>query len=99
MDATLTASPALLASRTLVVADWKTDPHGVIAACARRPKVQHAAIDLAVPATLHGIDWVGDPYANVSCAKRALDELTELLPAAGIEVLSATVGDHDPVAV
>jgi hypothetical protein len=41
---------------------------------------------------------VGNPYANVPCARRVLDELTQLFQAAGIEVASATVGDHDPVA-
>jgi hypothetical protein len=88
----------MLSSRTLILADWKADPHGVVAACASRPGADHAPVDLVVPAALHGVDWVGDPYANVPCARRALDELTELLRAAGIEVASATVGDHDPVA-
>jgi hypothetical protein len=98
MEATLATSPTTLTRRTLLVADWKTDPNAVIAACAGRPEVQHAAVDLLVPASLHGIDWVGDPYANVPCARRALDELTELLRAAGIDVASSAVGDHDPVA-
>jgi hypothetical protein len=55
-------------------------------------------VDLVVTAALHGIDWVGDPHANVLCAQRALDELTRLLQGAGVEVVSARVGDHDPVA-
>jgi hypothetical protein len=85
-------------SRTLVLADWKTDLHEVLAVCAGRPEVRDASIDLVVPATLHGIDWVGDPNANAPCARRVLDELTELLGAAGIEVATARVGDPDPVA-
>ena len=98
MQADLTTSPVALTRRTLVVADWKTDPHEVIAACASRPEAQHLRIALVVPAMLHGIDWVGDPYANVPCARRAVDELTELFHAAGITVVSAAVGNHDPVA-
>jgi hypothetical protein len=98
MTATLTTSPSALAPRTLIVADWKTDPKGVIAAWASRPEARQAPVDLLVPATLHGIDWVGDPYANGPCASRALDELTGLLRAEGVEVASAAVGDHDPVA-
>jgi hypothetical protein len=94
MQATHTA----LTRRTLLVADWKTDPHGVIAAVASRPEALREPVDLVVPAVLHGIDWAGDPYANVPCARRALDALTTLLRAAGIDVVSAAVGDHDPVA-
>lgn len=93
---TTTATDAI--GRTVILADWKTDPHEVLAVCAGRPEVHDASIDLVVPATLHGIDWVGDPYANAPCARRVLDELTELLRAAGIEVATARVGDPDPVA-
>jgi hypothetical protein len=98
MESTVTTGPSVTTGRTLVVADWKTDPHGVLAACASLPQVYDASVDLVVPATLHGIDWVGDPYANAPCARRALDELAELLGTAGIEVTRATVGDPDPVA-
>jgi hypothetical protein len=98
MQAILTASSAALTRRTLLVADWKADPHGVIAEFASRPEVRHAPVDLVVPAALHGIDWVGDPYASVPCARLALDALTALLQAAGVDVASAAVGDHDPVA-
>jgi hypothetical protein len=98
MEATLTTSPAILDSRTLILADWKADPHRVVAACTDRLQADHASVDLVVPAVLHGIDWVGDPHANVPCAQRALDELTRLLRSAGVEVASARVGDHDPVA-
>lgn len=98
MAAILTTTPAALSSRMLVLADWKADPRSVVAACARGSEAHPASVDLVVPGTLHGIDWVGDPYANVPCAHRALDELTELLQAASTEVLSAVIGDHDPVA-
>jgi hypothetical protein len=98
MAPTVTTSPSPLRSRTLLLADWKTDPQAVVAACAARIDPRHASVDLVIPASLHGIEWVGDPYANVACARRALDNITELLRGAGIEVTSATVGDHDPTA-
>lgn len=79
MESALTTSPAVATGRTLVLADWKTDPHGVVAVCIARPEAHEASVDLVVPAALHGIDWVGDPFANAACARRALDELTELL--------------------
>jgi hypothetical protein len=98
MEATLTTSSTAPEGRVLVVADWKADPHAVVAACACRAEAQHVSFTLVVPAALHGIDWVGDPYANIPCAWRALEKLIKLLPAAGLELASATVGDHDPVA-
>lgn len=98
MESAVATKPAVGTVRTLVLADWKTDPHGVLAVCAARPDAPDGLIDLVVPATLHGIDWVGDPYANAPCARRVLDELTELLETAGVEVATATVGDPDPVA-
>jgi hypothetical protein len=97
-DGRRSCKPPLPRALPLPLADWKTDPHGVIAAFAGWPEAQHAPVVLVVPAALHGVDWVGDPYANVPCARRFLDELTDLLHAAGIDVLSAAVGDHDPVA-
>ena len=98
MEVPLTTSRAVLSGRTLILADWKADPHTVVAAFASGSEAEQASVELVVPAALHGVDWVGDPYANVPCARRALDELTELLRAAGIEVARAAVGDHDPVA-
>jgi hypothetical protein len=98
MEATLTTSRAVLRGGTLILADWKADPDAVVAACATRPGAEHPSVALVVPAALHGVDWMGDPYASVPCARRALDEFIELLTAAGIEVASAVVGDHDPVA-
>lgn len=82
--------------RTLIVADWKADPRAVVSA--RAEHAGDASVALLVPARLHGIDWVGDPYANVPCARRALAEIAYLLEAADLPVHSADLGDHDPVA-
>jgi hypothetical protein len=51
-----------------------------------------------VPARLHGIDWVGDPYASVPCAQRQLDAIVRLAPAAGLDVVDARVGDPEQIA-
>lgn len=80
---------------TLIVADWRSDLRVVVAACAEHARDTSRV--LLVPSMLHGIDWVGDPYANVPCARRAVLELNSLLKAANLAVRSAGVGDHDPV--
>ena len=84
------------ATRVLVVADWAVDPHGVIAACRRRAADGRTAFALVVPAWLHGLDWVGDPYAGRPCAARQLELLERLAGAAGLAVELAAVGDPDP---
>lgn len=84
--------------RVLVVADWKADPDAVVAACIGYLRSFPSSFSLVVPAMLHGIDWVGDPYASVPCAERALAEIGARLAAAGLRVETEEVGDHDPVA-
>lgn len=90
--------PDTPASRTLVLASWKANPDEVVAACARQYVSHPTTFALVVPATLHGIDWVGDPYANVPCARRALSEIARRLNAAALPLHCAELGDHDPVA-
>ena len=82
--------------RTLIVADWAADPRAVVLACAEHAR--DASLSLVVPSMLHGIDWVGDPYANVPCAKHALSEMSSLLKAANLSIQSADLGDHDSLA-
>jgi hypothetical protein len=53
---------------------------------------------LLVPARLHGLDWAGDPYASVPCARRAAEEIARILEAAHLPLDSVEVGDPDPVA-
>jgi hypothetical protein len=55
----------------LVVADWAVDPRKVVATCAARGR--GSVLHLVVPAWLHGLDWAGDPFASVPCARRQLD--------------------------
>ena len=83
-------------SGVLVVVDWRTDPRVVIAACRRRATSRDAAFGLVVPAWLHGLDWVGDPYASRPCAARQLRGLVRIARAARLDVELAAVGDPDP---
>jgi hypothetical protein len=80
----------------LVVADWTIDAEAVVVAC--RALVEGGtALQILVPAWLHGIDWAGDPFASVPCARRQLERITELCRAAGFPVDRSAVGDPDPI--
>jgi hypothetical protein len=85
-------------TRVLVVADWKVDFADVVETCRDRHRSAPASFALLVPARLHGIDWVGDPYASVPCARRALAELVDMIRSSGLPLDRAHVGDPDPVA-
>jgi hypothetical protein len=83
-------------SAPLVVADWRIEAEGVVAAC-RTILDDAAALHLLVPAWLHGVDWAGDPFGSVPCAQRQAERIAELCVAAGLRVESCAVGDPDPV--
>ena len=80
---------------TLVVVDWAVDSETVAATCAARDR--GLALHLVVPAWLHGLDWAGDPFASVPCARRQLERIVDLCRTAGLRVASAEVGDPDPL--
>jgi hypothetical protein len=85
-------------SRVLVVADWRTDPEAIVAACVERQEWSGGDFALLVPAQLHGLDWVGDPAASLPCAYRQLATLAHLADSVGFAFHAAGVGDPDPVA-
>ena len=85
-------------SRLLVVADWRTDPEAIVAACVERQEQSGGDFALLVPARLHGLDWVGDPAASLPCAYRQLATLAHLADSVGFAFHAAGVGDPDPVA-
>ncbi|MGH2969401.1 MAG: hypothetical protein ACRDK0_10110 [Solirubrobacteraceae bacterium] len=85
-------TPALL-----VVADWTVDPHAIVRWCQAHDEDRRASLRIVVPAWLHGLDWAGDPWASVPCAKRQMERLTGLCAASGMHVASAAVGDPDPL--
>jgi hypothetical protein len=80
----------------LVVADWQIDAVPVVAACRER-LVAGSVLRVVVPAWLHGVDWAGDPYASAPCAQIQLDRIVRLCRDAGLRVISAEVGDADPL--
>jgi hypothetical protein len=80
----------------LLVVDWIVDPEAVATAWASHLD-GGSALRIVVPAWLHGLDWAGDPWASVPCARRQLVRLGDLCLAAGLDVIAAAVGDPDPV--
>jgi hypothetical protein len=56
-----------------------------------------AALRVVVPAWLHGLDWAGDPFGSVPCARRQAEHISRLCRDAGLNVLSAEIGDLDPL--
>ncbi len=90
------AVPSQAPARVLLVSDWDVDPQAVVDAAQRQHPT--AGPYLLVPARLRGIDWVGDPYASVPCARRQLDAIVRLAPAAALEVIDARVGDPEQIA-
>jgi hypothetical protein len=80
----------------LLVADWSVAPEAVVGAARRLPPATSLA--LVVPATLHGLDWAGDPYASVPCARRQLDAITALAAASGVSFDDTAVGDPELLA-
>jgi len=81
----------------LVVADWTVDPQAVVTWCRSHDDGRPSTLRIVVPAWLHGLDWVGDPWVSVPCAQRQLERISSLCLAAGLRVESAAVGDADPL--
>jgi hypothetical protein len=80
----------------LVVADWRIDAEAVAVTCRQR-LAGDCRLRIVVPAWLHGLDWAGDPFASVPCAEGQLDRLSRLCSDSGFRVISAEVGDPDPL--
>jgi len=51
---------------------------------------------VVVPAWLHGLDWAGDPFVSVRCARRRTELLNALSVDAGLDVLAGTDGIARP---
>ena len=81
--------------RVLAVADWSLDPHVVVAALSAHDQGRPTLYGLLVPASLHGVDWAGEPNASRPCAKRQLLDLQRLCRNAGIPIDAARVGDPE----
>jgi hypothetical protein len=79
----------------LAVADWSLDPDVVVTAMSEHHRRQPAKFGLLVPSGLHGLDWIGDPYASRPCAERQLRALERLCREAGIPLETVSVGDPE----
>src|SRR5689334_14360487 len=80
----------------LVVAERAADPVPLIDMLSRRAHASQVAVTLLVPATLHGLDWAGDPRAGITDAALYAERLRRRLATHGVEVLTTLVGDPDP---
>ena len=90
------ANERTTADSPLIVADWNIEAEAVVIACQALVE-SDTALQILVPAWLHGVDWAGDPFGSVPCAQRQVERIAELSLAAGFAVGSAAVGDPDPV--
>jgi hypothetical protein len=81
--------------RVLAVADWSLDPHVVVAALSAHDQGRPTLYGLLVPASLHGVDWAGEPNASRPCAARQLRDLQRLCRNAGIPIGAARIGDPE----
>ena len=81
--------------RVLAVADWSLDPHVVVAALSAHDQGRRTVYGLLVPASLHGLDWAGEPNASRPCARRQLLDLQRLCRNAGIPIAAARIGDPE----
>jgi hypothetical protein len=81
--------------RVLVVADRTADPFPLVERLRERARNERVAATVVVPASLHGIEWVGDPLAEVPDASRHAALVQVALLNAGVARAVARVGDAD----
>ena len=84
------------AHRMLIVADRTTDPIALVDALREQAREQRIEATLLVPASLHGLEWVGDPHATIPDAQRFAALLQTAVLNAGVAVCNTRVGDADP---
>ena len=81
--------------RMLVVSDRTADPTALIDAVRKQAQGQRIEATVVVPATLHGLEWAGDPHATAPAAARHAALLQVSLLNAGVAICHAYVGDPD----
>jgi hypothetical protein len=82
--------------RTLVVADRASDSTTLIDVLREQARERCIEATVVVPATLHGLEWAGDPRATIPAAERHAEMLRVALLNAGVARCSAGAGDPDP---
>jgi hypothetical protein len=81
--------------RLLVVADRSADATPLVDAVRKRAEGQRIEATVVVPATLHGVEWAGDPHATAPAAARHAALVQVSLLNAGAATCHAKVGDPD----
>jgi hypothetical protein len=81
--------------RMLIVADRSSDPGGLMEVLRTQAQSQRISATVVVPASLNGLEWLGDPYARVPDAERQAALLQAALLNIGVVRCEAQVGDPD----
>jgi hypothetical protein len=81
--------------RILVVADRTADPFPLVERLRERARKERIAATVVVPASLHGLEWAGDPHAEVPAAERHAALIQVAVLNAGAASADARVGDAD----
>src|SRR4051812_10150265 len=84
------------AHQVLIVADRTADTFSLVRVLRERARTERIEATVVVPASLHGLEWVGDPRATIPDAERHAALLQAALLNAGVASCEAEIGDPDP---
>ena len=82
--------------RMLIVADRSADPGTLMDVLRGQVASQRIAATVLVPASLNGLEWMGDPRATIPDAERHAALLQVALLNLGVATCEARIGDPDP---
>jgi hypothetical protein len=83
-------------NRMLIVAGLTADPTEIVDALRKKVEAEdRIEATVLVPASLHGLEWLGDPRATVPAAERYAAVLQVALLNLGVARCEARVGDPD----
>jgi len=82
--------------RMLIVADRSADPGKLMDVLRRQAASQRIEATVLVPASLNGLEWMGDPRATIPAAEQHAELLQVALLNLGVARCEARAGDADP---
>ena len=82
--------------RMLIVADRTADPGKLMDVLREQVASQRIDATVLVPASLNGLEWMGDPRVTVPAAERHAALLQVALLNLGVAHCEARIGDPDP---
>jgi hypothetical protein len=82
--------------RMLIVADRTADPGKLMDVLREQSASQRIDATVLVPASLNGLEWMGDPRVTIPAAQQHAALLQVALLNAGVARCDARVGDPDP---